>query len=66
MGKVETIESQIKQLSRDELARFRAWFAEFDAELWDRQLEADAKSGKLDVVTESALRDHRSGQSTKL
>jgi hypothetical protein len=26
----------------------RAWFIEFYDELWDRQIESDAKSGKLD------------------
>jgi len=66
MGRVETIEGQIKELSREELAKFRAWFAEFDGELWDRQFEADVKAGKLDAMAENALRDHRSGQSTKL
>ena len=66
MSKVEAIENQIKELSREELAKFRAWFAEFDGELWDRQFEADVKAGKLDAIAENALRDHRSGQSTKL
>ena len=66
MTKIEIIERQIKELSREELAEFRAWFAEFDGELWDRQFEADVKSGKLDALAENALRDHLSGQSTKL
>ncbi|MGH9795801.1 MAG: hypothetical protein ACRD5G_13600 [Candidatus Acidiferrales bacterium] len=58
MDKVEAIESQVKELSGDEMARFRAWFAEFDGEHWDRQFEADAKAGKLDAVAERALGDH--------
>ena len=66
MTKIEIIERQIKELSREELAEFRAWFAEFDGELWDRQFEADVKAGKLDALAEAALRDHRSGLSTKL
>ncbi len=49
MGKVEIIEGQIKELSREELAEFREWFARFDAEVWDRQFEADVKAGKLDA-----------------
>jgi len=65
MGKVEAIESQVQQLSADELAQFRAWFAEFDGEQWDRQFEADAKAGKLDALAERALADHASGRSTK-
>ena len=66
MGKVEIIEGQVKQLSREELTEFREWFAGFDAEVWDRQLEADVKAGKLDALAENALRDHLAGHSTKL
>ena len=66
MTKIEIIERQIKELSREELAQFRAWFAEFDGQLWDRQFEADVRAGKLDALAEAALRDHRSGLSTKL
>lgn len=66
MGKVEAIETQVRELSAEELTRFRAWFAEFDGEFWDRQLEADATAGKLDALAEAALRDHQAGKSTKL
>ena len=66
MGKVENLEEQIRTLSPAELARFREWFAEFDAEAWDRQLEADVKTGKLDKLAERALRAHAAGQSTEL
>jgi len=66
MGKIEDLERQIKQLSAEELAAFRRWYAEFDAQSWDRQFEADVKSGKLDVLAEKALRAHAAGQTTKL
>jgi hypothetical protein len=66
MGKIEDLERQIKQLSAEELAEFRRWYAEFDAQSWDRQFEADVKSGKLDVLAEKALRAHAAGQTTKL
>ncbi len=66
MSKVEQLEQQIQTLSPEELAQFRAWFAEFDWEMWDRQLERDVASGKLDALAEKALRDHASGKSTPL
>ena len=66
MGKVESIESQIQELTPEELATLREWFAKYDAEAWDRQLEADAKAGKLDALAERALQDHLAGRSTKL
>ena len=66
MSRVEQIEGQIQQLTAEELASLREWFAEFDAESWDRQMDADARSGKLDRLAEAALRDHAGGRSTKL
>jgi hypothetical protein len=66
MGKVETIEQQIQALSPEELARFRAWFLEFDWAAWDRQLQRDVSAGKLDALAEKALRDHASGKTTPL
>ena len=66
MSKVENIESQIKKFSPEELTTFREWFTKFDAEVWDRQFDADVKVGKLDSLAERALRDHAAGRSTKL
>lgn len=66
MDKVEAIERQIQQLSPDELSALREWFAAFDAEAWDRQLESDARAGKLDTLAEKALKVHASGATTKL
>ncbi len=66
MGKVEKIEREVQELSSEELAKFRQWFAAFDAQAWDRQFEEDVKAGKLDALAERALRDHAAGKSTKL
>jgi hypothetical protein len=66
MSKVQELEKQIEQLSAAELAEFRRWYAEFDANVWDRQFEADVKAGKLDAMAEKALRDHAAGKSTEL
>lgn len=66
MGKVQTIEHEIKSLSPDELAAFRSWFHEFDSEAWDRQMEEDAKSGKLDALANSALKSFQSGRCSEL
>ena len=66
MRRVEQIESQIKELSSEELAAFRQWFSELDSRVWDRQFEGDVKAGKLDKFADRALRDHTAGKSTKL
>lgn len=66
MGKIELLEKQIRELSSDELAELRQWFAEFDAELWDRQMEADVKAGRLDRMAEEALQDFAAGRTKPL
>ena len=66
MSRVEQLEQQIAELDASELKALRAWFERYDAELWDRQIESDARSGKLDGLAEQALRDHSSGRSTEL
>ncbi len=66
MSRVEQIEGQVKNLNADELKAFRDWFASYDADIWDRQIEADAKSGKLRSLADHALREHEAGNSTEL
>lgn len=66
MNTVQGIETAVRQLSRQELAAFRAWFQQFDAEAWDRQLEEDTAAGRLDQLAEEALRDLHEGRTTDL
>jgi hypothetical protein len=66
MFTVEAIEQAVEQLSPTELAKFRRWFAQFDAEAWDAQIEADAAAGKLDALAEEALAEYRNGQAREL
>ncbi len=66
MSKIEDIEKAVAALSPTELAAFRAWFDEFDAERFDEKIEHDAKVGKLDRLAEEALRDFRAGRTRRL
>jgi hypothetical protein len=51
---INKIQKAIKELSSEEFARFREWFEDYCAEVWDKQIEADAKSGRLDkFITEA-------------
>ncbi len=59
MHSAKEIERAIESLPKSELKEFRAWFAEYDAEVWDSKIEEDALSGKLDQLGKSALRVHR-------
>jgi hypothetical protein len=57
MSTIQELEKTVRQLSAEDLAAFRAWFAEFDAEQWDRQFEADVSAGRLDGLIEEADMD---------
>ncbi len=64
MSTIGQLENGVRQLSSEELAAFRAWFAEFDADAWDRQFEADASAGRLDWLVEEARQYLRDGRCT--
>ena len=56
----------VAELPPDKLAEFRAWYESFDADLWDRQFEADVKAGKWDKWADEALEEHKKGLSREL
>ena len=66
MGNVKSIEKAVESLLPSELAEFRRWFAEFDAAAWDKQIEQDAASGKLDGLAAEALADYRAGPAREI
>ena len=66
MNELEEIEKRIRRLAPEDLAKFRAWFIEFDHLLWDRQIEADSKSGKLDKLAGEALADYKAGKAKEV
>jgi hypothetical protein len=66
MSELEELEKRIRNLPPEELAKFRAWFIEFDHVLWDRQIQSDSKSGKLDHLVNEALADYKTGKAKKI
>lgn len=64
MSTIQEIEQAVRRLSAEELAAFRTWFAEFDAEAWDKQFEDDVKAGRLDKLADESLGDLREGRWT--
>ena len=63
MTRIEELEKKVEELSPSELSLFREWFATFDAEIWDRQLESDVAEGKLDDLADEAIAAHKRGDS---
>jgi len=54
MSKLSEIEMAIDALPDEEYSEFRRWFLERDWAKWDRQIEADSTSGKLDFLVREA------------
>ena len=66
MSQIEMIEQKVKQLSSREFAAFRSWFIEFDAAEWDRQIEMDSATGKMERLAQSAIEEHRVGKTRSI
>jgi hypothetical protein len=66
MTKLEDIEKAVSQLAPREFDRFRAWFEELQAARFDRKIERDAESGKLDRLADAAVADFRRGRAREL
>jgi hypothetical protein len=54
MTTVEEIEHAVAELAPSELSRLTAWMREYDAKVWDGQMEDDSASGRLDFLFEEA------------
>lgn len=62
MAKVDEIIAAIETLPQGDFARLRKWFSEKDWEQWDKQIEADSQSGKLDFLVREALDEKAKGK----
>ena len=62
MFTIKEIESAIRKFPKTDLLKFRAWFEEFDAKAWDKQLEEDVSSGKLTKLANKAISDYKAGK----
>ena len=62
----QELEDAIRQLPYDEFRRLARWIDEYRADLWDRQIEADIRAGRLDEAGRSADADFDAGRCTPL
>jgi hypothetical protein len=66
MTTLEEIEKAVASLPTEEYRQFREWFLERDWADWDRQIEADSKSGKLDFLVKEAMEGKNRGDLREL
>ena len=62
MSSVEEIEHAIANLSSREFGELERWFDAERNRLWDRQIEADSASGKLDFLLREVEADIAGGK----
>ena len=62
MSTVLEIEAAIAKLPPQEIEAVAHWLAELREEMWDRQIAADAESGKLNSLIQEAKTAYRAGQ----
>jgi hypothetical protein len=58
MRSVEEIEAEIAKLNPAAIRKVARWLAEYESKLWDKQIEEDAASGKLDRFINEALEEY--------
>lgn len=66
MSTVKEIELAILALPPDEFDAFRRWFADYDQDAWDAQIEADEAAGRLDALADAALASLARDEATDL
>ena len=63
---VKDIEDAITQLPASDVVELSAWFEKFESELWEEQIEADAKIGRFDSLIDQAKAEYAAGRSKPL
>lgn len=62
MMTLEQIEAAIELLPPEDFKKLRRWMTEYEAAAWDRQIEQDIRSGKLDRLADKALAELDRGE----
>ncbi len=61
MTSVTEIQKAIMKLTAAEYAELMKWLDELEEDPWDRQIEEDAKAGRLDALAAEALEAKKNG-----
>lgn len=62
MTKLEKIEKSVEALSDEDLQSFAKWFDALRWQRWDRQIERDVASGRLDYLANEASEEMAAGR----
>jgi predicted esterase len=63
---IDEIEAAISQLAPKDVVELLRWLEEYHAQLWDKQMEDDLESGRLDSFLAEVEAEYESGLSRPL
>ncbi len=66
MSKIDELKVQIERLPSEEFTELCRWLSEKDWERWDKQIEADCQSGRLDFLVREVREEKATGTLTDL
>lgn len=55
MAKVDELKMEIEKLSSADFSELARWLSEKDWERWDKEIEADSTTGRLDFLVREAF-----------
>jgi hypothetical protein len=61
MSKIDEFKADIERLPSEQLAEPFRWLSEKEWENWDREIEADSQSGRLDFLVREAHAEKAKG-----
>ncbi|MDI6794958.1 MAG: hypothetical protein QME81_19170, partial [bacterium] len=61
IARFSLLSSTVNRLPETDYVQLREWLWEKDWQKWDRQIEADSESGKLDFLIKEALDEKEKG-----
>jgi hypothetical protein len=59
VSEVQEIEYRVKKLNTPELKEFRDWFADYDSNSFDKKIDREIQSGKLESLAINAIEDFK-------
>lgn len=66
MMNTQELKTTVSKLSPDQLLQFAEWFEEFLADQWDKKIESDITTGRLDALGEQADNEFLAGRAKPL
>lgn len=63
---VKEIENEISRLPPKDVAELSTWLVEYQARLWDEQIERDLEAGRLDSLLDDVAKEVKAGMARPL